>query len=198
MPYNIHHADGTPFTVPDNVIDTSFYDPNANGSGKGRGIQLLGRNVVSYGASTAQNFLQLMGNFAGPTPPADARSIIGQLWYNTSNQTMYVRFNDVPGGGITNWKPLGSGGTTPGGPKIGKPVPGTILVDSGGATIGHMAAAVPSDGDASAYIQLYDAAGALIPGVILSNIISAADAAAVGMSVSLNEVGGALIGYAFP
>lgn len=197
MPYSIFNADGTPLSIPDNTIDTTYYNPNANGPGKGVGIQLLGRNVVNYGPSVAQNFLQLMGHFAGPVPPVDGRSIMGQLWFNTTDLEMYVRFNNSPTGGIANWKKLGSGGGNTG-INPGTPVAGEALYDGAGALIGRMAAAVPVDADAGAYVELLDGAGARIPGAILAPQVGSATASRVGMTVELTEVSGALIGYAFP
>ena len=206
MPYSIFTANGTQLSIPESTIDTTYYNPNANGAGKGVGIQLLGRNVVNYGPAVAQNFLQLMGNFAGPTPPVDGRCIMGQLWFNTTELDMYVRINNNTTGGLANWKKLCSGGTVdpgpggpnPGGPNPGTPIKGEVLYDGAGVLIGYMAAAVPVDADAGVYIELLDGAGVKIPGAILSPSIGATVAARVGMSLVLSEVSGALIGYAFP
>ena len=66
MSYTIYHADGTAVTVPDNAIDTEFYNATPAGRlpGQGIGTQLVGRNAINYGAAVAQNFLQQTENFA--------------------------------------------------------------------------------------------------------------------------------------
>jgi len=74
MAYNIHLSDGTPVTIPDNAIDTSYYNPTGGSTGNGLGIQLPGRNAINYGAATAQNFLQLTENFCSSI--ADRKSVV--------------------------------------------------------------------------------------------------------------------------
>lgn len=103
MAYNIFKSNGAAVSVPDNVIDNQFYNPNFNGVGKGVGTQLIGRNAIDYGAPVAQNFLQLTENFANDNPPSDATSLIGQIWYRTSTADLYVKA-DISGAGIENWK----------------------------------------------------------------------------------------------
>lgn len=46
-------------------------------------LNLVGPGYSNYGYETAQNFVKLLENFSGPHAPA--RSIKGQLWYDTSN-----------------------------------------------------------------------------------------------------------------
>ena len=63
MSYIIHKADGTAITIPDNVLDTSFYAGSVP-PGVGVGNILVGRNTVDYGAAIAQNIVQMTENFA--------------------------------------------------------------------------------------------------------------------------------------
>jgi len=51
-------------------------------------LDLVGPGYNNYGLDTAQNFLKLLENFAGPNPPANA--VKGQLWYDTSNPARKV------------------------------------------------------------------------------------------------------------
>lgn len=51
-------------------------------------LDLVGPGYTNYGLDTAQNFLKLLENFAGPNPPIN--SIKGQLWYDTSNPSRKV------------------------------------------------------------------------------------------------------------
>jgi hypothetical protein len=107
MAYSIYKADGTLVTVADNSIDVDFYNANANGTGKGIGVRLIGRNAVSFGAATAQNFLQLTENFSGSVIPSDSTALQGQLWFRKTSSTagvLYVRTKDATSGGIANWQ----------------------------------------------------------------------------------------------
>jgi len=91
MSYTLQHSDpnnGT-ITVPDmppgiNIVDTS--------------LNLIGRGYPNYGIKTAENFLHLLENFAGPTP-GPTNPIQGQLWFDNGTNTLKV--NDG-----TNWTPV--------------------------------------------------------------------------------------------
>lgn len=109
MSYTIYHADGTPITVPDNAIDTVYYNANVHGPGVGVGTQLVGRNAINYGAPIAQNFLQMTENFASSAlyMPGDAFALQGQLWFETtsaSDGVLHVRISNSGTGGAANWE----------------------------------------------------------------------------------------------
>jgi hypothetical protein len=109
MAYTIYHADGTPVNVPDNAIDTEFYNSNANGIGIGIGTQLVGRNAINYGTPTAQNFLQITENFAGTVMPSDSIALQGQLWFEKTNTTsgkLHVRIANATSGSAANWREI--------------------------------------------------------------------------------------------
>ena len=57
-----------------NMVDTS--------------LALVGRAYPNYGEKIAENFLHLLENFASPTNPQ--HPILGQLWYDTSSNTLRV------------------------------------------------------------------------------------------------------------
>lgn len=109
MSYNVFTPPGskyaiTPLTVPDNAIDTAFYD-----SGNTLGVQLLGRNVIDYGTAIAQNTIQMVSNFAGTVLPNDSIALQGQLWFNalsTTTGNLYVRTTANISGGTANWHQL--------------------------------------------------------------------------------------------
>jgi hypothetical protein len=136
MAYTIYNAAGTPFTVADNAIDTQFYNPTANGAGKGIGTQLVGRNAIDYGAPVAQTFLQLTENFCGTVLPSDTTAMQGQLWFNRTSGTdgvLYVRNSAATSGGLANWKqvvtiPGGSGRVAVVNPTSGSELDGDIRV----------------------------------------------------------------------
>ena len=133
MAYNIYKSDGTPVVVPDNTIDQEFYNPTANGPGKGIGTQLIGRNAIDYGAPIAQNFIQLTENFCGTVLPSDTTAMQGQLWFNktsSSNGDLYVRITNNTSGGIANWKKVitEGGGSYPVVNPSGTPKDGDIKI----------------------------------------------------------------------
>lgn len=109
MPYTIHKSDGTPVTVPDNTIDTAYYNPTGGDGSTGLGTQLVGRNAINYGAPVAQNFLQLTENFSSGTGfhPSNATALQGMLWFNKIDPTsgkLYVRVSGNTGGSFSaNW-----------------------------------------------------------------------------------------------
>jgi hypothetical protein len=104
MAYNIFRSNGTPVTVPENIIDIQFYTPNFNGPGKGVGTQLVGRNAIDYGSAVAQNFLQLTENFANNAPPPNSTSLIGQLWFDTGTSDLFVKYTSAEAVETANWK----------------------------------------------------------------------------------------------
>ena len=104
MAYTIYKADGTLVSVPDNAIDQTFYNPTANGVGKGQGVQLNGRNAIDYGAPTAQSLLQMTENFASNgVLPSDLTSLVGQLWFNKTTSSLYVKVTTA-NVAIANWR----------------------------------------------------------------------------------------------
>lgn len=112
MAYTIHKSDGTLVTIADNAIDNDFYNQTGGSSGAatpgiGQGIRLVGRNTIDYGTAIAQNFLQMTENFASATgsQPLGLVALQGQLWFNKTTTSLYVR--TTPGvlgaDSIDNW-----------------------------------------------------------------------------------------------
>ena len=141
MSYTIYHADGTPVIVPDNAIDTAFYNPNAHSAGVGIGTQLIGRNAINYGAPVAQNFLQMTENFASTVAfrPGDAFALQGQLWFektSASDGNLHVRVSSAASGGAANWRRLISTNTT-----------GSITIRGGDVPVVNPTPGQEQDGD---------------------------------------------------
>jgi hypothetical protein len=68
--YTITLSDGTVLTtIPDNLVDTTTTS-----------LALLGRNFAGYGGYVAEDFVHLLENFAGASPPDVP--LVGQLFYN--------------------------------------------------------------------------------------------------------------------
>ena len=86
MPYIVNFTDKenkSPLTVFDNTSSTDTT------------LTFPGRNVTGYGQIIAENFLNLLENFASPNEPVNP--IEGQLWYDSTNGTMMLWDN-------TDWK----------------------------------------------------------------------------------------------
>lgn len=62
-------------------------------------LSLLGRNYTGYGEVQNENFLFLLENFANDTAPL--RPLIGQIWYDTSNESLKTYDG-------TNWNIVGT------------------------------------------------------------------------------------------
>ena len=125
MPYSIYGSDGTPVSIPDNVIDNAYYNASGGGgfgpgntpqAGHGLGLQQIGRNTTDYGAAIAQNFLQLQQNFSSSVLnyPSDATSLQGQIWFqqtSISSGSLYVK-TSTTGVGLANWQQIATTGGT--------------------------------------------------------------------------------------
>ncbi len=71
MPYQVNRTDGTL------VLSLDDYTRDNQATS----VTLLGRGSVDYGEKVAENFVHMLENFAGPTPPANA--LPGQTWFHT-------------------------------------------------------------------------------------------------------------------
>ena len=78
MTYSIQNYAGTKtYTVTDGYVDRADLD-----------IDLVGKGTLGYGQSLNTNFLKILENFNGDTPPPKA--VEGQLWWRHSQQQLYV------------------------------------------------------------------------------------------------------------
>lgn len=78
MAYTIVKSDGTVLTtVPDGTVNTTSSS-----------VGLPGRSYSGYGQIVDTNFIHQLENFAAATPPPNP--LRGQLWFNITNNTMYV------------------------------------------------------------------------------------------------------------
>jgi hypothetical protein len=80
MAYTIVRSGGGIITVQDGTLNTQT------------SVSLPGRNYAGYGQAVDTNFVRLLENFAASTPPANP--LRGQLWYNTTLNTMHICPND--------------------------------------------------------------------------------------------------------
>jgi hypothetical protein len=109
MPYIINKTNGQQLTI---VQDASV-DQTTD-------LTFVGRNYAGYGEIQNENFLKLLENFSSSLPPSNP--ILGQLWYNTSNNSLNVCYAEASGTVSAKFKPLAtsnSGTTAPADPTTG-------------------------------------------------------------------------------
>jgi hypothetical protein len=93
MPYSVNYSDPakTPVVVNDGTVDTSTP------------VYLIGKNTTRFGEYVNENFLNLLENFASPTPPVNPQE--GTLWYDNADSILYLYDNG-------KWYPIGFAGPT--------------------------------------------------------------------------------------
>lgn len=90
MAYDVTKTNGERLAiVPDRQIDTTT------------SIKLLGKNFPSYGEIMAENLVAMLEHFSNPQQPANP--IIGQLWFKTTENILYVNADGTDNG----WYPIG-------------------------------------------------------------------------------------------
>lgn len=189
MAYTIYKSTGgDAITINDGIILEDFYNPNANGVGKGLGIRLLGRNVIDYGAIVAQNFLQLASNFASDTAPSDSTALHGQLWFDSVNKRMFVNAGSVNTGDPAEWIGIVGGG---GGGSATTPAVGAPIHDIDGTLQGYTAAFIPSGSTTADYVPLHLDELRYFLGWLRKT-------SGDGMTVQITDSSNVTIGYAFP
>lgn len=83
MPYNLRNFDGRAFTtIADGVVDQQVTSS----------LNLVGKDVVSYGTFQNDNFLWLLENFAGKIEPVN--KIQGQIWFDKNDNVMRPKIYD--------------------------------------------------------------------------------------------------------
>ena len=104
MAYEILRSDGTVLTnIPDGTADDTTTS-----------INLIGKNFAGYGLLQNENFVHLLENFAGTTPPESPS--VGQFWYDKNQKVIKYRHID------DTWKTVGAStvsATHPANPNIG-------------------------------------------------------------------------------
>lgn len=82
MPYSLTHFNGNILgqtgTVADGQLDSST------------NLSLPGPNYVGYGQKLNENLIYLLENFASGSTFAPNKPVVGQLWYDTTNQILNV------------------------------------------------------------------------------------------------------------
>ena len=80
MSYDITNTDGTlNYSVADNQVNLSQFS-----------LALVGRNTANYGQYFAQNTIRHLENFANTVPPTPGTTLIGQIWFDKSENLLRV------------------------------------------------------------------------------------------------------------
>lgn len=99
MPYTINRFNGTQVAVvSDGTIDSTL------------DLKLIGKNYAGYGEIQNENFVFLLENFSGTTPPP--RPSVGQIWFDSSNNKLKFRdsnsrWRTTGGAEISDTEPAG-------------------------------------------------------------------------------------------
>jgi len=119
MPYILNLTTGSALTtVNDGTVDNST------------SLTFLGKNFSGYGQPFEENFVKLLENFSSPgtgdmpSLPILSRSLQGQLWFNSTNNQLYVNYDGE------NFKGIGSitvGSTS----TVSNPSEGDMFWDNG-------------------------------------------------------------------
>ncbi len=104
MAYDVTKTDGTRLTI---VADRQINNTIP--------IKLIGKNYAGYGELMAENLVQMLENFSNPTAPINP--IVGQFWWNSAENVLYVCAPNIDGPGVA-WYPIG-GRNLIGGPSTG-------------------------------------------------------------------------------
>jgi hypothetical protein len=88
MPYIINRFDGSRLIVIDDGILDNTYP-----------VGLVGRNYTGWGEVFNENFIFILENFRGISPPP--RALEGQAWYDSSNKVLKAFDGEV-------WNPIGN------------------------------------------------------------------------------------------
>ena len=97
MAYTVNKSNGAAspnqYIVQDGVVNTQT------------DLSFIGKGYAGYGELIAENFLQLLENFSGPTEPT--KPIQGQLYYDSDNNRLKVYTGNlfVPAGGNVPYQP---------------------------------------------------------------------------------------------
>jgi hypothetical protein len=127
MAYILNKTDGTALvTVLDNAT-TSDYS-----------VSFIGKNYLPYGETLNENLLHLLENSASVTTARPVNPLIGQTWYNKTDNTLYVCYQERAGSVPAKFRALAKsnvGNGTPVDPAAGDlwfdPVAGVLKAYAG-------------------------------------------------------------------
>lgn len=159
MAYDVTKTDGTRLTiVADRTVDVTTP------------IKLVGKNYAGYGEIMAENLVQMLEHFSSPTAPINP--IVGQHWWNSVEEVLYVYTTSE------SWSPLGGKdllGSLQTGFKIG------VIHDNAGGS--HPAIRIVVGGIDVAIIS--SDAGSFTPGGV--DVALASRFPVIGQGINMND-----------
>jgi hypothetical protein len=112
MAYILNKTDGTPLvTIPDKTTTGADYS-----------VTFIGKNYLSYGEALNESLLHLLENSASSSAARPVNPVIGQTWYNKTDNTLYVCYQERAGFALAKFRALANsnaGAVTPSNPTIG-------------------------------------------------------------------------------
>jgi hypothetical protein len=128
MAYILNKTDGTALvTVLDNATTGDNYS-----------VSFIGKNYLPYGETLNESLLHLLENSASVTAARPVNPVIGQTWYNKTDKTLYVCYQERAGTTPARFRALAKsnvGNSTPVDPSVGDlwfdTVAGVLKVYSG-------------------------------------------------------------------
>ncbi len=158
MAYDVTKTDGSRLTiVADRTVDVTTP------------IKLVGKNYAGYGEIMAENLVHIIEHFSNPTAPVNP--VIGQHWWNSSEQVLYVYHS-------TGWSPIGGKDLLGGlqtGFKIG------VIHDNAGNS--HPAMQILVGGDIVAIMS--SEAGSYTPGGVDAGLVDRFPM--IGQGINMND-----------
>lgn len=117
MAYILNKTDGTPLvTIPDKTTTGADYS-----------VTFIGKNYLSYGEALNESLLHLMENSASSSAARPVNPVIGQTWYNKTDKTLYVCYQERAGLAPAQFRALANSNTGTGIPA--NPTVGDIWYD---------------------------------------------------------------------
>jgi len=128
MAYILNKTDGTALVT---VLDNSTTGDNYS-------VSFIGKNYLPYGETLNESLLHLLENSASISTARPANPVIGQTWYNKTDKTLYVCYQERAGTTPAQFRALAKSNVsagTPVDPSVGDlwfdPVTGVLKVYSG-------------------------------------------------------------------
>lgn len=103
MTYTVKHANH-PTTPPLTLSPTVAYPPGSPGNPTD--LYLYGKGAPNYGQGHQENMLHLLENFAANTAPLNP--VQGQLWFDTTLNTLKVWSEFPDGSAVFSWRAIGA------------------------------------------------------------------------------------------
>jgi hypothetical protein len=123
MAYILNKTDGTPLVT----------IPNKTTTGTDYSVTFIGKDTLSYGEALNESLLHLMENSASDSGKRPLTPVLGQTWYNKTDKTLYVCYQEKVGTTPARFQALAKSNSGSGVPS--NPSTGDLWYDSGNLKI---------------------------------------------------------------